>query len=226
MTITMLHHLPDFQSLIEPFGDGGTGEFNDGSNMNNLAVISGRRFLRRATETTPEEDINCFEPSSETGGITVVDDERCKRMLLIQPILIGFFALFLIICCWKKSKDDISDAYWCCCRKRRIKRQREQQIEVTTTTTTTDSIRSYNNTRQEAEQRELQQRQLPIMASIRRRERQLHQLRLEANARLEKRKRRIDQETQVRRVLLLSKFKEAGLEKVSVCVCMRAFLFR
>ena len=72
-----------------------------------------------------------------------------------------------------------------------------------------------DSTQDEQEQRENQQRQLRVMASLRRRERELHRIRLETNARLEKIQGRIAEETNARRALLLEKFREEGLEKVS-----------
>jgi len=74
--------------------------------------------------------------------------------------------------------------------------------------------RTAGSTRNEQEQREIQQRQLPVMASMRRRERELHRIRLETNVRLEKIKGRLAEETNARRILLFEKFKKAGLEKM------------
>ena len=89
---------------------------------------------------------------------------------------------------------------------------------TTTSGTSMIQTRIADSTRDEQEKREIQQRQLPVMASIRRRERELHRIRLETNARLEKIQLRVAEETNARRVLLIGKFKKSGLEKVSNAV--------
>lgn len=178
----------------------------------NPILFSGRRSLR-GLQTATNNTTSCFNQDRELNG-------RCRRALLVQPILIGLFFIIMIYCCWKKSTDDISDSYWCCCRKRRLKRQQQQEMSSMQAASLRATImqgqmRIADSTPDEQEQRENQQRQLRVMASQRRRERELHQIQLENNARLEKIKERIEEEAHVRRALLLSKFQKDGLEKVS-----------
>jgi len=137
-----------------------------------------KRFLRENKTT------DCFDSAA-------VDEQRCKRLLLIQPILMGLFAILLVYCCWKKSIIRVSDLCYCCCREGRRKRRERDTLD---------------------EQREIQQRQLRVMASLRRRERELHRLRLEANARHETVQKRIDDERTSRRSILLDTFRALGLE--------------
>ena len=178
----------------------------------NQILFSGRRSLR-GLQTATNNATSCFDQDREL-------NDRCRRALLVQPILIGLFFIIMIYCCWKKSTNDISDSYWCCCRQRRLKRQQQQEMSSmqaasTRATIMQGQIRIADSTPDEQEQRENQQRQLRVMATQRRRERELHQIQLENNARLEKIKERMEQEAHVRRALLFSKFQKDGLEKVS-----------
>lgn len=167
------------------------GRFGATSRKRQL-FVSEQQFLRGTqANITQEDSFSCVE-TSDSGAVTVADYERCRPLLLVQPILFAVFAMFLIFYC-----------FWCCFKKRQLKRQRQRAVAITT---------------DEQEQRETYRRQLPGLASQRRRERELHRIRLETNARLEKIEGRIAEETNALRILLVEKFKKAGLEKVSEAI--------
>ena len=171
-----IHRPLDYRAIVADSWSNSDGTFDVETNPN---IFSGRRFLRGLqTETNAETSTSCLDQGDEL-------DARCKRALLVQPIVFGVFVvifIFIVVfCCSKKHKNDIPDSL----------------------------------TQEEQEQRENQQRQLRMMATQRRRQRELHRIQLENNARLEKIKKRIVEEENVRRALLLSTFKTEGLKKVS-----------
>ena len=164
------------------------GRFGAGREIH---LIPERQFLRGTeANTTQDDDSSCFE-TSDSGAVTLTDEEGCKARLLVQPIIMAIFTIVLVFLC-----------LWC----RFKKRKQESALAIATLT-----MRAQG----EQEQREAYRRQLPVMASQRRRERELHRIQLETNSRLEKMEGRNAEETNARRMLLLEKFKKAGLEKVS-----------
>ena len=149
--------------------------------------VSERQFLRGTeTITAQEDDFSSFEPGTVNGTAN-------GTVTVVDYEHCNCSLLFLPI---SMGFFAIFLVYCCC-----LKMQTQTRIA--------------GSTRNEQEQREIQRRQLPVMASMRRRERELHRIRLETNARLEKIKGRLAEETNARRILLFEKFKKAGLEKVS-----------
>jgi hypothetical protein len=145
---TTIHRPLYFQILVNEVDAGANHELDFSFHSNfeggRKIQISGRRSLR---DTTSEAASGCFGYSG-----SIIDGERYKRMLLVQPILVGIFVILLVYCCWKKSMNDISDSYWCCCRNWWRKRHREQATATTAASSTRTRI-SDSTMRDEREQR-------------------------------------------------------------------------
>jgi hypothetical protein len=140
----------------------------------------------KAVNNDIHRDTNTNTTTTTTNDV----DNIYGNELLFLPILFGIFVLFLIYCYLRKSMRDTNDAYWCCCHRCRLHLRLQQHNRTSSSAAAAAAVTMVATItveiREQQRQRDIQQRQLPLQASVHHQERELHQFQLENNVRLEK----------------------------------------